>query len=696
MRSFTNSTLLSKSAISSHTLSSNYHHLGSLSFSNFSYPAVVRPNYFHRSRPTGVGALKVISEGALEKKTDDPSPSQLNTFDPDEDENEGRIESLVKEIKELFSSIGDGEVNPSAYDTAWIARIPSIDDPTKPLFPRTLEWIMKNQLEDGSWGESTFFSLYDRLVCTLSCIITLTKWSQGDELIARGLHFLQTRIQDLGNEKSVRTVGFEMIFPSMLNEAKTLGLHLPYHLPCMKHIIKLREEKMRRILKLQCANGSMWDSPSATVATYLNTNDEKCFEYLTYIVKRFKDHAPFTYPLDTFERGWMIDTIQRLGIDHHFREEIFDTLDYLYRYLRKDGLGWEREAVVTDIDDTCMGLRLLRLHGYPVSSDVLEYFKDNNDTFLCFMGETHKGVSEFFNLYRFSQIAFPGEKILKEAKKFAEQHLKIGINDNQAYDKWAIKKALQMEIEWGLRNEWKMSLPRLDAQEYIRNYGENDVWIGKSVYRMYYINNSKYLELAKLEHNKLHAMHTREANSILTWWNSYGFDDPLITLLNPKEIHLSICTSIYEEEFSASRIAYTKWNCIENILKDMFQSYESIEELKLFCQAINEWKPALVQVLPTKLKRVFMGVYDTMNELETVAKNAQGKDIISYLHDLRKKQVQQYLYTREVKDTKQIESFEEYVDHVKNGLAVAIRLVPAMFLVRDALSAKALEDMVRG
>ena len=42
--------------------------------------------------------------------------------------------------------------------------------------------------------------------------------------------------------------------------------------------------------------------------------------------------APFAYPIDNFERIWMVDTIQRLGIDLYFREEISDVLDYVYRF----------------------------------------------------------------------------------------------------------------------------------------------------------------------------------------------------------------------------------------------------------------------------------------------------------------------------------------------------------------------------
>lgn len=51
-----------------------------------------------------------------------------------------------------------------------------------------------------------------------------------------------------------------------------------------------------------------------------------------------------------------------------------------------------------------------------------------------------------FNLYRFSQLSFPGEKILREAKAFAEEYLITCVNHNQMEDKWSLKKSLKEEV----------------------------------------------------------------------------------------------------------------------------------------------------------------------------------------------------------------------------------------------------------
>ena len=40
---------------------------------------------------------------------------------------EKRRETLISEIKNMFRSMRYGEINPSAYDTAWVETIPAVD-----------------------------------------------------------------------------------------------------------------------------------------------------------------------------------------------------------------------------------------------------------------------------------------------------------------------------------------------------------------------------------------------------------------------------------------------------------------------------------------------------------------------------------------------------------------------------------------
>ncbi|GLJ57339.1 hypothetical protein SUGI_1317060 [Cryptomeria japonica] len=161
-----------------------------------------------------------------------------------------RIENLVCEIKEKFDSIEDGEISPSSYDTAWVARVPAIDDSHKPQFPQTLKWITDNMLFDGSWGEESIFLASDRILNTLACVISLTIWNTSKtyvyiyiytyclDFIKRHAEQMMEEIQANGTSKE-----FEMVFPPMLNEAKTLGLDVDATL--FKEISKRRDVNMK-------------------------------------------------------------------------------------------------------------------------------------------------------------------------------------------------------------------------------------------------------------------------------------------------------------------------------------------------------------------------------------------------------------------------------------------------------------------
>ncbi|KAH9618173.1 hypothetical protein KSS87_012210, partial [Heliosperma pusillum] len=162
-----------------------------------------------------------------------------------------------------------------------------------------------------------------------------------------------------------------------------------------------------------------------------------------------------------------------------------------------------------------MAFRLLRLHGYQVSSDVFKHFeKDGN--FFCFAGQSTQAVTGMYNLLRASQLQYPGETILKEARNFSSKFLREKQASNQLFDKWIITKDLPGEVSYALDIPWYASLPRIETRFYIEQYGgENDIWIGKTLYRMPFVNNNLYLELAKADYNNCQALHKLEWINIL-------------------------------------------------------------------------------------------------------------------------------------------------------------------------------------
>lgn len=95
-------------------------------------------------------------------------------------------ERRKEKIRSLFNKV---ELSVSAYDTAWVAMVPSPHHSQAPCFSSCVDWILDNQLNDGSWGlpQQSVQLLKDDLSSTLACILALKRWGVGDEQINRGM-----------------------------------------------------------------------------------------------------------------------------------------------------------------------------------------------------------------------------------------------------------------------------------------------------------------------------------------------------------------------------------------------------------------------------------------------------------------------------------------------------------------------------
>ncbi|PHT58502.1 Copal-8-ol diphosphate hydratase, chloroplastic [Capsicum baccatum] len=303
---------------------------------------------------------------------------------------------LVEKIKDMLNSLKDGISSVSPYDTAWVALIRDTNGSDKPQFPSCLQWIVDNQLCDGSWGEESIFCIYDRLLNTLACVVALTTWNTAPEMRNKGALFIKENICKIetGNVENM-TCGFEIVFPALLEKAQHLDIDIPYDAPVLKNICARREMKFKRIpkdllhtipttllfslegfrdldwkrlLRLQMPDGSFLTSIASTAFAFMETNDQNCLKYLQRVVHKYNGGAPHSYPVDMQARLWAIDRLQRLGISYYFEEEFKDMLDHVQRYWNQEiGIFSGRNSNYCDIDDSCMAIRLLRLHGYDVN-----------------------------------------------------------------------------------------------------------------------------------------------------------------------------------------------------------------------------------------------------------------------------------------------------------------------------------------
>src|SRR5688500_8091877 len=105
-----------------------------------------------------------------------------------------------------------------------------------------------------------------------------------------------------------------------------------------------------QILRQQAANGSFLNSPSSTAFIYMQTCDPRCLDYIRNLLDEFRDCVPVNYPIDIFERLWVLNNIYHLGLEHYFQDEIQPHLDYVLEHLQPYGVPWSRYVQTPDID----------------------------------------------------------------------------------------------------------------------------------------------------------------------------------------------------------------------------------------------------------------------------------------------------------------------------------------------------------
>ncbi|GLJ05789.1 hypothetical protein SUGI_0025360 [Cryptomeria japonica] len=309
------------------------------------------------------------------------------------------------------------------------------------------------------------------------------------------------------------------------------------------------------------------------------------------------------------KRLQMVDKVERLGIGRHFQMEIAEALDYVYRF-------WNESS--KDLNIAALGLRILRLHRYPVSSAVLEKFKEKDGQFLCCITHSEEEIKSILNLFRASLIAFPNETIMDDVKSFAIMYL------NQIFQKTRTFGAnLLQEITYNLEYGWRTNLLRLEARNYIDIYGENSSWLKN-------MDNQKILHLVKLDFNIMQSLYRPELHMISKWWKDSKLSKLNFCRHRQIEYIFSGCAITVEPKHSAIRFALAKFSSLATCIDDIYDTYRTLDELELSTEVVKRWDSPLVDHLPEYLKIAYYALYDAINESVREAKNIQGKDTLHY------------------------------------------------------------------
>ncbi|KAL2460391.1 cineole-1 [Abeliophyllum distichum] len=306
-------------------------------------------------------------------------------------------------------------------------------------------------------------------------------------------------------------------------------------------------------------------------------------------------------PLDQLE---LIDNLQRLGISYHFENEIKQILWVINKKYSKI----DQDSKINDLYATALEFRLLRQHGFNVSQEIFDRFKNEKGEFKPSLCDDAKGLLQ---LYEASFLSIEGESSLEMATDFTIKHL----DDQTSIDRFhslLVHHGLELPLHW--------TIQRAEARWFINIYGDRlDM-------------NPILLELAKLDFNIVQAKYQQELKHVSRWWKGTCLAEKL-PFARDRLVECFFWTTgvLFEPQFDFCRTILTKVNVLITIIDDIYDIYGTLEELEIFTRTIERWDVNSIHQLPDYMQICYLALNNFVNEMAYDILKEKGLIIIPYL-----------------------------------------------------------------
>ncbi|PIA43665.1 hypothetical protein AQUCO_01800018v1 [Aquilegia coerulea] len=296
-----------------------------------------------------------------------------------------------------------------------------------------------------------------------------------------------------------------------------------------------------------------------------------------------------------------IDVVQRLGLGDYYKEEIKRALDN--EFINNN--QWSDDDLYT----SSLRFRLLRQHGYDVSQDVFNKFKDEKGAALkmCLCDD----VKGMLSLYEASYLGLEGEDFMDEVKVFTTKHLK-------ALKGSIISPTLAKKVYHSLEVPLHWRTSKLEARWYIDIYEGEDNMV------------PMLLDLAKLNYNIDQATYTSEIQNLARWWidlDLHGMDFFRNRILEHLFWSLEM---IPGRQYGRFREGLTPLTSLITVIDDVYDIYGTLEELELFTNVVDRWDASAMQSLPQNMKICLMAMLNSTNEIGYKILKEDGYDVIPH------------------------------------------------------------------
>ncbi|KAK8297233.1 hypothetical protein V6Z12_D05G175800 [Gossypium hirsutum] len=472
-------------------------------------------------------------------------------------------------------------------------------------------------------------------------------------------------------------------------------------------------------------DGSLFQSPAATANAFMATGNERSLSYLQTVVGRCANGVPPTFPMDEeLIRLCLVNQLQRLGLANHFTHEIEEILVQIYRHslvplgpfismlpdlshcwisskwlwfnIRIDhlpqieslqvGLHFDHPYVIAfSIEDLrcnvgiqlhkdSLAFRLLRMHGYSISPRHFCWFLNNQEVRAQIEENQGYFTISMLNVYRATDLMFPGENEVEEARSFSRKVLeKIALKDSSL-----ASTGLNKMVEHELKFPWIARLDHLDHRAWIEDINNSNVLLSTLL-------NEKLLQLAVADYEFRQSIYRKELEEVIRWSKNKGMSDMGFGRDKTTYCYFAIASSIPLPYDSEVRMIITKSAVVITVADDFYDTEASFDELATLTKAIARWD---AEGLSGHSKTIFNASNDLVSEFVAKVRHQHGIDITYVLQQIWYETFNSWFVEAEAKWSMGgfVPSMEEYLGNGAVSIALHTIVLPASYLLNPSLA----------
>ncbi|KAH6798735.1 hypothetical protein C2S51_035219 [Perilla frutescens var. frutescens] len=321
--------------------------------------------------------------------------------------------------------------------------------------------------------------------------------------------------------------------------------------------------------------------------------------------------------MEALQQFELIDDLNNLGLSCFFHNNINQKLSSIYHHNKcfHNNIN-EEEYEIRDLYFTSLGFRLLRQHGFQVSQEVFDCFKNEEGCdFKASLGEHTKGLLQ---LYEASFLLRQGEDTLEVARQFATKflHKKLDENEIDEDDDHQLLSSIRHSLEIPLH--WRIQ--RVEARWFL------DAYVSRPDM------NPIIFELAKLDFNIIQAAQQEELKDISRWWNGTCLAEKVPFVRDRLVESYFWAIGLFEaHQYGYLRKIAAKIMTLITSLDDVYDIYGTLDELQLLTDTFRRWDIESIKGLPYSMQLFYLAIHNFVSELAYDTLKEHGFLSIQYL-----------------------------------------------------------------